>query len=113
MYYFFLSLDLNLKHDNRTIGTREKSKPYIKHIIKKHSYPITTSQYKDLHIRKDPCVENKNTEVNTSHFNDYTGNFLNRILQGKDNVKNITDNEDAYHILPEANITIATRYFVW
>ena len=110
MLILFLSLDLDLKLENQTIRTSERSKSHIKHIIKKHTYPITTSQYKDLDNRKDPCVENKNTEVNTSHFNDYTGNFLNRILQGKDNVENITDNEDAYHVLPEANITIPTRY---
>ena len=93
MSILFPSLDFNSKLKKQTTGTSEKGKSYIKHIVKKHTYPITTSQYKDLDIRKDPCVENKNTEVNTSHFNDYTGNFLNRILQGKDNVKNITDNE--------------------
>ena len=65
----------------------------------------TTEQHKQQNN-----MNNNINEVNTSHFNDQTGNFLNRILQGKDHVKNITDNEDAYNILPEAIITIATRY---
>ena len=88
----------------------ERTETHATYHNKEYKSHSTSSEYRNLHSHEDPCVENKHTEINTTHFNDYTGNFLKRILTGKDNIKNVDDNEDAYHIPTEANVTITTRY---